>query len=134
MKEKTKTNTARGAKPATKKNTDTKKPTQPATPYKAATSFGEVKCCFCGRTIYAPLNAKIVDPFYIGTNNPAPFFGNDETKRCCDECNEKIVLPARAQNLTAKDEIVKEVSRRASLSGFAGRLRAFALMKYFETV
>lgn len=40
------------------------------------------KCCFCGRT------------FYGWGNNPAPV-NNDEEARCCNECNNDVVIPAR---------------------------------------
>jgi hypothetical protein len=88
MKEKTKTNTAQGATPATKKPTNHRH---------------EVKCCFCGRTIQRPAGDKTDSPYYLGTNNPWPYFDGDETRRCCDACHEWIVQPARMRGDTPED-------------------------------
>jgi hypothetical protein len=44
-------------------------------------------CCICGL------------PSIVGLgHNPAPFLGH----RCCDVCNDLLVIPARMANLTSR--------------------------------
>lgn len=50
-------------------------------------------CCFCGRTIREPF-----------TNNPLPMH-TGEGARCCNECDEAIVIPARLRNIIAEHEM-----------------------------
>lgn len=46
------------------------------------------KCCLCGIE-------------FIGFgNNPAPLVKNDDEHRCCNECNDMLVVPARLYNLS----------------------------------
>ena len=49
----------------------------------------EFKCCICGRTVKG-----------FG-NNPWPV-DNREDARCCDECNEAEVIPARIVQIMEK--------------------------------
>lgn len=44
--------------------------------------YEKVKCCFCGKEI-----------IWKNGNNPEPV--EEENKRCCNSCNNKIVIPAR---------------------------------------
>ena len=50
-----------------------------------------LRCCFCGKEIVG-----------FG-NNPYPLVEDSEV-RCCDECNTKVVIPARlAVSASAKE-------------------------------
>lgn len=55
-----------------------------------------MKCSICGKKIIAPVWWKSEDK-YIG-NNPYPIYSdpkNWENERCCDVCNEQLVIPVR---------------------------------------
>ena len=43
-------------------------------------------CCLCGKE------------FEGFGNNPEPLMGDKEKNKCCNECNEKKVIPARIEN------------------------------------
>jgi hypothetical protein len=45
-------------------------------------------CCFCGQ------------PFGEFGNNPEPL--NPYSERCCDDCNARVVIPARLRLLFGK--------------------------------
>ena len=45
------------------------------------------KCCLCG---------KVLPDEHLGRNNPRPLKGEG---KCCDECNETKVIPARIDNI-----------------------------------
>lgn len=47
------------------------------------------KCCICGYE------------FYGFGNNPWPVV-NDEYARCCDNCNARVVIPARLAKMMEK--------------------------------
>ena len=55
-----------------------------------------VKCCFCGKECENEFG-----------NNPAPV-NNDPNARCCNECNDKIVIPARILNVMKPKENEEE--------------------------
>jgi hypothetical protein len=44
-----------------------------------------MKCCLCEQEILPDANG------WEGGHNPAPFAGD----RCCGECNDRLVVPAR---------------------------------------
>ena len=46
-------------------------------------------CCICGK------------PFTGWGNNPYPV-NSDEDARCCDICNDRVVIPARIGKLTSR--------------------------------
>ena len=48
-------------------------------------------CCFCGKT------------FNDWGNNPYPAC-KDENARCCDDCNNEVVLPARILAMSRNKE------------------------------
>lgn len=54
-----------------------------------------MKCCICGCEIEHPF---IKD--YFG-NNPWPV-NQEEDARCCDECNDTVVIPARIAEMMKK--------------------------------
>ena len=51
-----------------------------------------LKCCFCGQII----KSKVMKDGSVwwGGNNAQPFY---KTARCCDVCNECIVIPKRVE-------------------------------------
>ena len=51
----------------------------------------EYVCCFCGKT------------FNDWGNNPYPAC-EDENARCCDDCNNEVVLPARILAMSRNKE------------------------------
>ena len=56
-----------------------------------------MKCCICGCEIEHPYTKN-----YFG-NNPWPISINDED-RCCDNCNELYVIPARIELVMSESE------------------------------
>ena len=50
----------------------------------------EYICCFCGKK------------FEGWGNNPYPA-NKDESARCCDACNDSVVIPSRLARLWEKD-------------------------------
>ena len=52
----------------------------------------KIECCLCG---------KEVKDF---GHNPQPL-GEKEDDRCCDECNQKLVIPTRLRLLFSKQEV-----------------------------
>ncbi len=48
-------------------------------------------CCFCGVSLFDPNGI-----WHFG-HNPAPY--GDDDDRCCNECNEVIVVPTRFQQM-----------------------------------
>ena len=48
-------------------------------------------CCICGKE------------FKGYGNNPYPV-NKEEGARCCDECNDKVVIPARIEALNSRKE------------------------------
>ena len=55
----------------------------------------DYRCCLCGK------------PFKGYGNNPAPLT-DDVRMRCCDDCNTKVVMPARWQNYEQNKIKLKE--------------------------
>lgn len=54
----------------------------------------EMKCCICGREIKG------------WGNNPWPV-NNNESAKCCDECNGQVVIPARIRGMyKVKGEVI----------------------------
>ena len=51
----------------------------------------ETRCCFC--------NGLLNDVY---GNNPWPFYQEDHNKRCCNNCNQTIVIPKRIELMTQK--------------------------------
>ena len=56
-----------------------------------------MKCCICGREIEG-----------YG-NNPHPVYADDFDARCCDECNDNVVIPLRILGLHRDDD---EIARK----------------------
>ena len=53
-----------------------------------------MKCCICGREIKG------------WGNNPWPV-NNNESAKCCEECNGQVVIPARIRGMyKAKGEVI----------------------------
>lgn len=50
------------------------------------------KCCFCQKML--PAQAGISERFW--GNNPEPL-KHDDVNRCCDDCNDSLVIPARIE-------------------------------------
>lgn len=66
------------------------------------------KCCFCGKDVN----------YVINGNDPRPIKIKDaQTPICCNECNEKIVIPTR-EHVWFSDACVKQAQIREILIGF----------------
>ena len=52
----------------------------------------KIECCLCG---------KEIEDF---GHNPQPL-GEKEDDRCCDECNQKLVIPTRLRLLFSRQEV-----------------------------
>ena len=67
-------------------------------------NWSNVKCCICGKPLW---NGHVIEPSdeikdkYFG-NNPQPISA-DEADRCCDECNNKLVVPDRIKLMFQED-------------------------------
>jgi len=59
-----------------------------------------MKCCLCEQEIVADANG------WEGGHNPDPFVKN-ESDRCCGECNDRVVVPARILMLSRKTRSVR---------------------------
>lgn len=49
--------------------------------------MNKINCCLCGKECENEYG-----------NNPEPLMRNSDTTRCCNECNNNMVIPARLYN------------------------------------
>jgi|TARA_Y100000034_G_scaffold132221_1_gene194674 hypothetical protein len=69
------------------------------------------KCCLCGGEIEIMRTPEGI-VYWSEGNNPAPF-GKSEDDRCCNDCNDFVVIPARMeQMLSANKEAIDSASKR----------------------
>ena len=78
-----------------------------------------IKCCICGKKI----------PVEMG-NNPAPIrtasFIGDTENRCCNECNDVFVTPARITLLHSTREQYESISKQLNNLSYDELLNIFS--------
>ena len=62
-----------------------------------------MKCCICGKEFDGYGN----NPYPVGKY----FDYLDEEERCCDECNDSIVIPVRISEMGFRQSVVEFVKR-----------------------